>query len=149
MKSPKLHRRTLLRGAAGVTVALPVLDCMLNGNGTAYAQGQTIPRRYAIVFAGQALGGDDHEHNRSRVNGQLVTREAARDRWRIVAQLRVVVRAIEHQREAIGRTHGCGQFSAGYLRFAAIVVRTHGADRAVERAEDQDVGDDMQPTQSG
>lgn len=71
----RLPRRTVLRGTAGVTVGLPALECMLNSGGTAYAQGQSLPLRYAIVFAGQALGGDDHEHNRSRVNGQLITRE--------------------------------------------------------------------------
>ena len=43
----------------------------------AHAQGQALAQRYAIVFAGQALGGDDHEKNRSRINGQLVTREGA------------------------------------------------------------------------
>lgn len=71
----RLSRRTLLRGAAGVSIGLPTLECMLNGHGTAYAQGEAIPARYAILFAGQALGGDDHAHNRSRINGQLVTRE--------------------------------------------------------------------------
>ena len=71
----KLHRRTILRGAAGVSISLPVLECMLNDNGTAYAQGQAIPKRYAIVFAGQALGGDDYEKNVSRINGQTITRE--------------------------------------------------------------------------
>ena len=71
----KLHRRTILRGAAGVSIGLPVLECMLNNHGTAYAQGQPIPKRYAIVFAGQALGGDDYEKNSSRINGETITRE--------------------------------------------------------------------------
>ncbi len=74
MKPLKLSRRTLLSGA-GVAVGLPVLECMLNPRGSALAQGSALPLRYAIVFAGQALGGDDHEKNRSRINGELVTRE--------------------------------------------------------------------------
>ena len=74
MKALKLSRRTLLSGA-GVAVGLPVLECMLNPHGRALAQGSSLPLRYAIVFAGQALGGDDHEKNRSRINGELVTRE--------------------------------------------------------------------------
>ena len=33
----KLHRRTVLKGIGGAAVGLPVLECMLNGHGTAYA----------------------------------------------------------------------------------------------------------------
>lgn len=74
MKKFRLSRRTLLRGA-GVAVGLPVLECMLNSRGTAYAQGGGVPLRYGIVFAGQPIGGDDHDKNRSRINGELMTRE--------------------------------------------------------------------------
>jgi hypothetical protein len=71
MRSKRLHRRTLLRGAAGVAVALPVLECMLDDSGTALAQAnEPLPKRYAIVFAGQALGGDDWAKDQSRINGQ-------------------------------------------------------------------------------
>ncbi|MGD8860544.1 MAG: DUF1552 domain-containing protein [Myxococcales bacterium] len=69
----KLDRRTFLRGSSGVLVGLPVLECMLNDHGTAYAQSGAPARRYAVVFAGQALGGDDHAKDVSRVNGELVT----------------------------------------------------------------------------
>ncbi len=76
MRSTKLHRRTILRGAAGAAVALPALECMLNDGGTAFAQaGGAIPKRYAIVFAGQALGGDDWQKNQQRINGQSLTQE--------------------------------------------------------------------------
>lgn len=74
MRKTRISRRTLLSGA-GVVVGLPVLECMLDSKGTAYAQGGGLPQRYGIVFAGQALGGDDHETNRSRINGELITRE--------------------------------------------------------------------------
>ena len=57
-------------------VGLPLLDCMLNEHGTALAQsGGALPKRYAIVFAGQALGGDDHEKNVQRVNGEIMMQE--------------------------------------------------------------------------
>jgi hypothetical protein len=70
----RLHRRTFLRGAAGVAVGLPVLECMLNSNGTAYAAGGGgLPCRYAIVFAGQALGGDGYAKNENRVAGMSFT----------------------------------------------------------------------------
>ena len=42
----KLHRRTLLRGlfqGSAAMVALPLLDCFLDGNGTALADGAPIP----------------------------------------------------------------------------------------------------------
>ena len=73
--APRLHRRTFLRGTAGIAVGLPVLECMLDAHGTAYAGGADIPRRYAIVFAGQALGGDSWEKNEQRVAGEVFTED--------------------------------------------------------------------------
>jgi hypothetical protein len=65
-----LSRRTFLRGAGGAIVGLPVLECMLDNNGEAYAQTMTpMPLRYAIVFAGQSLGGDGWEEDRHQVAG--------------------------------------------------------------------------------
>jgi hypothetical protein len=45
----KLNRRTVLRGIVGgaaVNVALPLLNCMLNTNGTALADGKPMPVRF-------------------------------------------------------------------------------------------------------
>src|SRR6185369_8089030 len=64
---------TLLRGLGGIAVGLPVLECMLNGNGEAYAQTGQLPKRYAIVFAGQTLGGDGWEEDKSQVAGERKT----------------------------------------------------------------------------
>ena len=73
MKKVRLSRRTLLKGIGGAAVGLPLLDCMLNEHGTALAQNNApLPRRYAIVFAGQALGGDDYAKDAQRVNGQTM-----------------------------------------------------------------------------
>lgn len=70
----KLARRTVLKGLGGAIVGLPLLECMLNRHGTAFAQNAgELPKRYAIVFAGQALGGDDYERNTHRVNGGSTT----------------------------------------------------------------------------
>jgi hypothetical protein len=71
----RLDRRTLLRGLGTAMVGLPVLECMLNSNGTAYAQGTAIPKRYAIVFAGQAIGGDSWSKLDSRVAGEFITED--------------------------------------------------------------------------
>lgn len=57
MKS-SLHRRTVLRGLAwGVpaAIALPTLDIMLNGNGTAYANGAQLPLRLGIWYWGSGV----------------------------------------------------------------------------------------------
>src|SRR5688572_18664127 len=46
-----LSRRAVLRGSLGgatVAVALPRLQAMLNGNGTAYAAGDALPRRFGL-----------------------------------------------------------------------------------------------------
>jgi len=74
MPKTRISRRAMLSGA-GVVVGLPALECMLDSKGTALAQGGGLPLRYGIVFAGQALGGDDHENNVSRINGEIITRD--------------------------------------------------------------------------
>ncbi len=59
-----LPRRTFLRGAGGVVVALPILEIMLNGNGNALADGGIVPCRFLVSFDGGALGADgDPVHN--------------------------------------------------------------------------------------
>jgi hypothetical protein len=53
-----LSRRTMLRGLAGgaaITVGLPRLNAMLNGNGTAYAQGTPLPKRFGVWFWGNGM----------------------------------------------------------------------------------------------
>lgn len=50
-----LSRRTILRGflrGAAVAIALPPLEIFFNGNGSAYACGGVIPRRFGIFFWG-------------------------------------------------------------------------------------------------
>lgn len=66
----RLSRRVLLRGIGGAAVGLPVLECMLDTNGTALAQtGNPLPRRFALVFAGQSIGGDGWEKDRQMIGG--------------------------------------------------------------------------------
>jgi len=50
-----LSRRAMLRGAAGVAVALPFLDAMTQ---TASAQAGTATKRYVVMFAGVSTGRD-------------------------------------------------------------------------------------------
>lgn len=66
----KLDRRTMLRGL-GAAVGLPVLECMLDR--PALAQGMSAPRRYAIVFAGQSIGGDGWAKDAQVIGGRRFT----------------------------------------------------------------------------
>ena len=61
----KLHRRTFLTGLGGTIVGLPLLECMLNKHGDAFAQtGEPIPTRFIVCFGGHSLGADnDPVHN--------------------------------------------------------------------------------------
>ena len=59
MRPFRLSRRAMLRGVAGgslATLALPTLDAMLNGNGTAFAQsGESLPKRFGVFFWGNGV----------------------------------------------------------------------------------------------
>jgi hypothetical protein len=48
---------------------------MLDSQGVAYAGGAEIPARYALVFAGQSIGGDGWAKNENRLAGQNFTEE--------------------------------------------------------------------------
>ncbi len=54
MRPFRLHRRALLQGT-GATLALPILECMLNSNGTAFAQGMALPKRYVTFYWGNGV----------------------------------------------------------------------------------------------
>jgi hypothetical protein len=51
----KLSRRTILRGAFGTAISLPLLEYMLNENGNAYADGTSLPCRYFLMQCPTAL----------------------------------------------------------------------------------------------
>ena len=61
MNIKSLSRRHVLRGVlkgSAVAVALPVLDCLLNESGNAYAGGAPLPLRFGTWFWG--LGGNNN-----------------------------------------------------------------------------------------
>jgi hypothetical protein len=70
-----ISRRTLLRGIGGAVVGLPLLECMLDRNGERLAVGSSsgMPTRYALLFAGQAIGGDNWQPDRYRLDGANFT----------------------------------------------------------------------------
>ncbi len=54
----RFNRRTFLRGILGgaaVSVALPRLNLFLNSNGTAYADGTLLPKRFGLYFWGNGV----------------------------------------------------------------------------------------------
>jgi Protein of unknown function (DUF1552) len=55
MKHQPLSRRFVLRGTAGVTVALPLLESM--GSTSSHAAPVTPPKRYLLGYGGTSLGG--------------------------------------------------------------------------------------------
>jgi hypothetical protein len=44
----RLSRRTMLRGALGTLISLPLLECMLDDHGVAHADGTSLPCRYFL-----------------------------------------------------------------------------------------------------
>jgi len=57
-RSKPLSRRAVLRGAVAggvATVALPVLECMLDGHGEALAGGEALPTRFGLWFWGNGV----------------------------------------------------------------------------------------------
>lgn len=60
MKRIRIPRRTFLRGTlaggVGIAVGLPLLEPMLDGNGSALAQGAALPRRFGVFFFGNGRG---------------------------------------------------------------------------------------------
>lgn len=79
----RLSRRTMLLGAGGVAVGLPLLEAMLQTSGRgSRARAQASPTRYAMVFAGQACGADGWANDRSMVAG---TRNMETGHWIVPA----------------------------------------------------------------
>jgi hypothetical protein len=55
-KGIRLSRRAALKGLGGISLGLPLLECMLDGK-NAWAQSAP-PRRYIVFFDGQSIGAD-------------------------------------------------------------------------------------------
>lgn len=68
-KKGMLSRRTLLRGAFGTAISLPLLECMLDDHGVAHADGTALPCRYFVMQCPTSL-----VTSGSRVEGMTPTR---------------------------------------------------------------------------
>ncbi len=68
----KMNRRAMLRGLAGATVGLPILECMLNNRGDAFAGTDApVPKRYVVCLAGMSLGSYDYSPDRTYVPNKV------------------------------------------------------------------------------
>lgn len=56
-KALRLHRRAVLKGLGGITLGLPLLECMIDGNRAFAATG--VPKRYVVFAHGQSMGADN------------------------------------------------------------------------------------------
>ena len=100
-----LTRRSVLRGTVGgaaVAVALPLLDCHLNGNGTAMAAtGAPLPTRFGMWFQGLGLNPGmwvPEKVGTGYVNNiQLKVMDPFRDRMNIFSGLRFFLDGRPHE----------------------------------------------------
>ena len=63
-KKFQLSRRTMLRGmvaGSAVSIGMPALEAMLNSHGTAFAAGETFPKRFGVWFQGCGITGKDKQ----------------------------------------------------------------------------------------
>lgn len=93
MRRTTLKRRTFLRGALGATVALPVLEAMLNSSGTALAQGRALPKRFGVFFWGNGVRLDRWVPSSTGANyalsSELAPLAGVRDYLNIVSNFKV------------------------------------------------------------
>ena len=115
----KLDRRTILRGTlagAAVGVGVPVLDCFLNGNGTAFAAtGQALPPVFGSWLQSMGLNpgrwapskaGADYENNI-----ELKVFDGYRDRMNVFSGMRYYLDGRPH----VTHVSGCQIASTGGL----------------------------------
>lgn len=75
-----IDRRRVLRGFVGggaVTVGLPLLNCFLNGNGNAFADGKPLPMRFGTWFWGLGMAANAFVPKKTGANYDLPEEIAA------------------------------------------------------------------------
>ncbi|MGA9521369.1 MAG: DUF1552 domain-containing protein [Myxococcaceae bacterium] len=111
MKTFRLSRRTILRGM-GATVALPLMEAMLDSTGTALAQGTPIPRRLVTFFFGNGVRLDRWNPSTTGSNWALT------DELRPFANVKDYVTVVSGCRvmtpNSRGHHNGAGAILSGY-----------------------------------
>lgn len=118
----KLSRRTVLKGilgGAGVTVGLPALEAMYNGNATALADGTGLPKRFGIFYWGNGVIPEKWVPNGTgsgdawTLNEQMMPLESLKEHLTVVSGMAVLTGNVI--------PHGSG--AAGILSGAAMSER--------------------------
>jgi hypothetical protein len=118
----KLDRRTLLRGGLGgaaVSVALPTLQAMLNGNGTALASGRPLPRRLGVFFWGNGI------RHKFWVPAQRGARWNLSDELEPLAPVKKYINVVTGMRVKTGNEQGHHAGTVGILSGCPMVSQPH------------------------
>ncbi len=111
MASRRFHlsRRTLLRSAAA-TVALPLLDGMLNDTGTALAEGGALPKRLGTFFWGNGVRPDRFVPQGSAdswtLSEELMPLSSVKDYISVLTGMRMMFEGTSHHRGRGGMLAG-------------------------------------------
>ncbi len=117
-----MDRRTLLRGAlggAGVTVALPALEAMLNASGTALASGRRLPRRLGVFFWGNGI------RHSFWVPAQRGARWNLSDELEPLAPVKKYINVVTGMKVKTGNEQGHHAGSVGILSGCPMVSQPH------------------------
>src|SRR5687767_7239089 len=118
----KLERRTVLRGLLGgaaVSVALPTLESMLNGNGTALAAGGKLPRRMGVFFWGNGI------RHKFWVPAQRGARWNLSDELEPLAPVKKYINVVTGMRVKTGNEQGHHAGTVGILSGCPMVSQPH------------------------
>ena len=119
-----LDRRTLLRGVLGgaaVSIALPPLEAMMNGNGTAWAGGEAFPKRFGVYFWGNGVLPDrwnpTGEGTTWTPSPILMPLASLRDRLTVVSGTRVAtLNTVPHGSGPAGLLSGDNEVNGSFTR---------------------------------
>jgi hypothetical protein len=123
MKSKTLHRRTMLRGILGgaaIAIGLPALEIFLNQNGTAYAAGDALPKRFGIFFWGNGILPDRWVPAGSgptwEVSPTLAPLAEVKDKITVVSGMKVYTgNTVPHYSGSAGILSGAAPLNSGTL----------------------------------
>jgi len=125
MRRTTLSRRTVLRGLLGgamASVALPPLEAMFNGNGTAYADGAMVPKRFGVFFWGNGIR--ESHWTPSATGASWVPSESLRP----LVNVKDYINVVTGMEIKTGNPRGHHAGTVGILSGAPLSEREHATD---------------------
>ncbi len=148
-----LDRRTVLRGLLGgaaISIALPPLEAMMNRNGTAWAGGDSFPKRFGVFFWGNGVLPDRWVPTAEGASWQpsplLMPLAALREHLTVVSGTRVAtLNTVPHGSGPAGFLCGDNMVNGAYPRpsLDQLIARVVGGEtrlRSLETAVQQTNG---------